>query len=126
VAAAGVGATLAATAAGVAALGFVVHTALQQMRFHDGQVSAFAHAMLQNVRDHHQVHYITSFDGMMRKLRAHLVRNMRQRLGLDQSLGERDRLGKSLADVRMFQRDLLDALAGSGQTIDLFGTGQAA
>lgn len=126
VAAAGVGATLAATAAGVAALGFVVHTALQQMRFHDGQVSAFAHAMLQNVRDHHQVHYITSFDDMMRKLRAHLVRNMRQRLGLDQSLGERDRLGKALADVRMFQRDLLDALAGSGQTIDLFGTGQAA
>lgn len=125
-AAAGVGATLAATAAGVAALGFVVHTALQQMRFHDGQVSAFAHAMLQNLRDHHQVHYITNFDDMMRKLRAHLVRNMRQRLGLDQRLGERDRLGKSLADVRMFQRDLLDALAGSGQTIDLFGTGQPA
>lgn len=125
-AAASVGATLVATAAGVAALGFVVHTALQQMRCHDGQVSAFAHAMLQNLRDHHQVHYITSYDEMMRKLRAHLVRNMRQRLGLDQRLGERDRLGKSLADVRMFQRDLLDALAGSGQTIDLFGTGQAA
>lgn len=125
-AAAGIGATLATSVAGVAALGFVVHTALQQMRFHDGQVSAFAHAMLQNLRDHHEVHYLTHFDDMMRKLRSHLVRNMRQRLGLDQRLGERDRLGKALADVRMLQRDLLDALAGSGQTTDLFATGQAA
>lgn len=125
-AAAGVGTALATSVAGVAALGFVMHTALQQMRFHDGQVSALGHAMLQNLRDHHQVHYLTHFDDMMRKLRSHLVRNMRQRLGLDQRLGERDRLGKALADVRMLQRDLLDALAGSGQTTDLFLTGQAA
>jgi len=125
-AAAGIGATLATSAAGVVALGLVMHTALQQMRFHDGQVSAFGHAMLQNLRDHHQVHYLTHYDDMMRKLRSHLMRNMRQRLGLDQRLGERDRLGKALADVRMLQRDLLDALAGSGQTTDLFVRAQVA
>lgn len=118
-AAAGAGA-VAAAAVGVVAIGFIAHTAIQEVRRHDSAVRHVSQAMLDNIRDHHMVHFMTRFDELMRHLRRHLESSLRRRYRLDQRLMEHDRLACALADTRTFQRDLLDALSRSGQALTLF------
>jgi len=122
----------AATAAGLTvggavvaaiAIGYLAHSALQETRRHDGQVRTLANSMLQHTRDHHQAHFAARYDELMNTMRSHLKQGLRRRYGLDTHLMEQDRLQKALADVRVFQQDLLSQLASSGHTIALLGTG---
>ena len=62
------------------------------------------------------------FDSMMDQVRSQLVQRLRERYRLEESLMEQDRLAKALADARALQRDLLDELGRSGQTLMLFNT----
>lgn len=133
-AAAGGGATTAAGAAGMTvggavaaaiAIGYLAHSALQEVRRYDGQVRALANSMLQHTRDHHQVHFAARYDELMNTMRGHLKQGLRRRYALDQRLMEQDRLQKALADVKVLQRDLLSQLASSGQTLALFDTAAA-
>lgn len=116
---AGAGA-VAAAAVGVVAIGFIAHSAVREVRRHDNEVRQVTQAMLDNIHDQHMVHFMTRFDDLMRQLRRHLESSMRRRYLLDVRLMEHDRLACALADTRTFQRDLLDALSRSGQSLTLF------
>lgn len=114
---AAVGSTVASAVAGVIAVGYLVHAALQEVQRHDGKVSALAHTMLLNIRDHHLVHFEAHFDDLMRQLRRHLDQSLRRRYGLDRRLMLQDRLAKALADVDSLNHDLIELLRRSGQTL---------
>jgi hypothetical protein len=81
--------------------------------------------MLQNIRDHHQVHFLARYDELMATMRYQLQQGLRSRCSMDRALMEQDRLQKALADVRVLQQDLLSQLASSGQTLALFDTAAA-
>lgn len=119
------GLTVGGAVAGAIAIGYLAHSALQEVRRHDGHVRALANSMLQHTRDHHHVHFAARYDELMNTVRSHLKQGLRRRYGLDQRLMEQDRLAKALADVRILQRDLLSQLAQSGQTLALFDTAAA-
>jgi hypothetical protein len=122
---AGAGAGAAASAvgaavAGVVTVGVLFKLALDEVRRHDRLVSAFAHDALQGIRDQHVQHFVSHFDRLMAGLRARLKLSLQRRYGLNQRLMEQDRLSKALADVRMYQRDLLEEIARAGLAVDVF------
>jgi len=119
------GITVGGAVAAAIAIGYLAHSALQEVRRYDGQVRALANSMLQHTRDHHQVHFAARYDELMNTMRSHLKQGLRSRYGLDQRLMEQDRLQKALADVRVLQQDLLSQLANSGHTLALFDTAAA-
>jgi len=121
-AAGGVVSAIGATVASVVTVGFLVHTAIREVRQHDRQVSAFAFDALQGIKDRHQLHFLTQFDQLMGHLRERLRDGLHRRFHLDQTLMEQDRLCKALADARLFRRDLLDEIARSGQSIDMLAS----
>jgi hypothetical protein len=114
------GLTVGGAVAAVVAIGFIAHSAMQEVKRYDTQVRSLANNMLQNTREHHQVHFSARYDELMATVRSHLKQGLRRRYGLDQRLMEQDRLAKALADVRVLQRDLLSQLSQSGQTLALF------
>ncbi len=109
-----------AAVVGVVAVGYLVHSAMQAVHRHDAKGRAIAQELLLNIKDHHQRHFMRHFDSLMDQVRSHLVQRLRERHRLDESLMEQDRLAKALADARALQRDLLDELGRSGQTLMLF------
>jgi hypothetical protein len=119
------GMTVGGAVAAAIAIGYLAHSALQEVRRYDGQVRALANSMLQHTRDHHQVHFAARYDELMATMRSHLTQGLRSRYGLDQRLVEHDRLQKALADVKVLQQDMLSQLAGSGHTLALFDTAEA-
>lgn len=119
-AAGGAALTVGGAVAAVVAIGYLAHSAVQEVKRYDGQVRALANNMLQNTREHHQVHFGARYDELMNAVRSHLRDGLRRRYGLDQRLMEQDRLAKALADVRVLQRDLLSQLSQSGQSLALF------
>lgn len=121
----GTATTVALSVAAVVAIGFLAHSALRQVQHHDTEVSIVAKAMLLKIKDQHLSHFMSHFEGLMRKLRSHMQQSLEQRYALDQTLMEKDRLAKALADIRVLQRDLLSELARSGQALQIFG-GRAA
>lgn len=116
------GMTVGGAVAAAIAIGYLAHSALQEVRRYDGQVNALANGMLQHTRDHHDAHFAARYDEMMATMRSHLIQGLRSRYGLDQRLVEHDRLHKALADVKVLQQDILSQLAGSGHTLAPFDT----
>lgn len=126
------GATMGAGAAAPAALALantvsmaigvtiLVTMVLNEVRRHDRAVSSYAHEALGRIVDRHVVHFNDAFDEVMNHLRERLSGRLRSRFHLDQRLMEQDRLAKALADVKLYQRDLIEAIGRSGQTIGLF------
>lgn len=119
------GMTVGGAVAAAIAIGYLAHSALQEVRRYDGQVRTLANSMLQHTRDHYQVHFAARYDELMNTMRSHLKQGLRRRYGMDQRLMEQDRLQKALADVRVLQQDLLSQLSNSGQTLALFDTSAA-
>ncbi|NHZ42136.1 hypothetical protein [Massilia aquatica] len=119
------GLTIGGAVAGAIAIGYLAHSALQEVRRHDGQVRGLAESMMQHIRDHHQVHFGARYDDLMSTMRSHLKDGLRRRYGMDLRLEQQDRLQKALADVRVLQQDLLSQLASSGHTLALFDTAAA-
>lgn len=111
-----------AAVVGVVAVGYLVHSAIQTVQRHDAKGRVIAHQLLLNIKDQHQRHFMRHFDSMMDQVRSQLVQRLRERYRLEESLMEQDRLAKALADARALQRDLLDELGRSGQTLMLFNT----
>lgn len=124
-AAAATAATVMQAVAGLVAVGYLVHLALREVRNHDKEVRAHAYRMLANISDRHFAHFTSHFDTLMNQLRMHLKRQFSRRYGLDAHLMEQDRLAKALADVRTAQRELLDELGRSGQTLEIFESATA-
>jgi signal recognition particle receptor subunit beta len=114
------GMTIGGAVTAVVAIGYLAHSALQEVRRYDGQVRGLANSMLQNTRDHHLLHFTARFEQVMDLVRARLREGLRQRYGLDQRLVHQDRLAKALADVFTLQQELLSHLAASGRTLALF------
>lgn len=114
VSAAATASVVAATVVAVVTVAYVAHTALREMRNHDVQVGAAAHAMLANIRTHQERHFEERFDALMGTLRRDLVTALRARFGLDTRLTDNDRLEKAIADVYALQRDALRKLSTSG------------
>ncbi len=105
---------------GVVAVGYLVHSAMRQVRLHDSKAIQATRTMLRGIRDHHQVHFMAHYDDMMKRLRTRLHQALRTRFHLDELLMEQDRLAKSLADVRALRRDLLHQIERTGQSLPLF------
>ncbi|HJV74790.1 MAG TPA: hypothetical protein VJ654_11250 [Noviherbaspirillum sp.] len=114
------GMTIGGAVAATVAIGYLAHSALQEVRRHDGQVRTLANNMLHNTSDYHLVHFTSRFDELMGLVRTHLRDGLRRRYGLDQRLMFQDRLAKAMADVRVLQQDLLSQLAASGHSLALF------
>lgn len=104
---------------GAVAVGYLTHSALQQVRLHDVKAAQAADTMLRSIRDHHLVHFLQHYDDMMAKIRAHLLQALRSRYRMDELLVGQDRLARALADVRSLQSDLLHQLARTGQSLTL-------
>jgi hypothetical protein len=111
---------------GVVAVGYLVYSAMREVRSHDEKARVVAYQMLLNIKDHHYSHFMTHFDSLMSLVRSRLRQALRERYRLDETLMEQDRLAKAIADVRALQRDLLDELGRSGQTVLLFNVGDTA
>jgi hypothetical protein len=109
-----------AAVVGVVAVGYLTYSALRATRLHDENARVVAHAMLTNVKEHHHRHFMRHFNQLMDQLRNRLRQSLRERYRLDEYLMEKDRLAKSIADVRAHQRDLLDHIGRSGRTLALF------
>jgi hypothetical protein len=119
------GLSIGSAVVGVIAIGYLTHSALQQVRRHDGEVRSLSKNMLQHACDHHQAHFAARYDELMTTMRSYLHHALRARYGLDGRLMEQDRLQKALADVRVIRQDILSHLASSGHTMALFGNGAA-
>jgi len=119
------GMTIGGAVAAAVAIGYLAHSAMQEVKRYDTQVRGLANSMLQNTRDHHQAHFAARYDELMDTMRTHLKQGLRQRYGLDQRLMQQDRLQKALADVKVLQQDLLSQLSNSGKTLALFDTAAA-
>jgi hypothetical protein len=117
----GTASTVALSVAAVVAIGFLAHSALRQVQHHDKEVKAMAENMLMKISDQHLTHFMSHFNDLMRDLRSHMHQSLRHRYALDQTLMEKDRLAKALADIHVLQRDILGELARSAQTLQLFG-----
>lgn len=114
------GLTIGGAVAATVAIGYLAHSALREVRHHEGQVRELARRMLQHTCDRHQMHFSTRFDDLMAALRMRLADGLRQRHGLDSHLVEQERLAKALVDVRTLQQDLLSQLDASGRALLLF------
>jgi hypothetical protein len=108
-----------AAVVGSVAVGYLAHSALQQVRLNDLKAAQAADTMLRSIRDHHLVHFLQHYDDMMAKIRAHLLQALRSRYRLDELLVGQDRLARALADVRSLQSDLLHQLERTGQSLTL-------
>lgn len=109
-----------AAVVGTVAVGYLVYSAMREIRQQDVKARGRAQQMLWNIKDHHSRHFLIHFDDLMNKARERLREALRQRYHLDESLMEKDRLAKALSDVRALQRDLLHELGRSGHTVGLF------
>lgn len=111
------GVSVAGAVVGVVAVGYLAHSALQEVRRHDGLVRSVAQQMLASISDHHQAHFLSHFNQLMSELRQHLQQRLRSRYKLDEQLMTHDRLAKALADVSGGRLDLLEQLALSGRSL---------
>jgi hypothetical protein len=114
----GVGAAVVA----LVTVGYLTYSAMREARQHDENALVAFQLLLRNIRDRHQEHFMHHFDDLMGKLRDRLRQAFRERYHLDQTLMEKDRLAKALADVRVLRRDLLDELGRSGRSLSIFLT----
>ncbi len=105
---------------------FLAHSVLQQVRQYDLRVSGVASAMIENIRDHWEIHLMAHYDQVMATIRRQLVTGLRRRYDLDQALVHQDRFAKAMADVRVLRRELLECIAQSGHALDMLtNTGDA-
>lgn len=111
---------------GAVAVGYLVYSAMSAARVHDSKARVAAHAMLLNIRDHHLRHFGHQFDQLMDQMRLRLRQALRERFRLHETLMEKDRLAKAIADVRALQRDILEQIGSSGATLSLFRPDAAA
>jgi len=125
-AAAGAVTGVGAAVVGLVAVGYLTYSAMCETRQHDENALVAFQLLLRNIRDWHQEHFMHHFDDLMNKLRERLQQALRERYHLDQTLMEKDRLAKVLADVRVLRRDLLDELGRSGRSLSIFLTASEA
>lgn len=115
-----------AAVVGVVAVGYLTYSAMRATRMHDEQARVMAHSMLMSIKEHHQHHFMHHFNYLMTQVRARLRQSLRERYRLNESLMEKDRLAVSIGAVRSLQRELLDHIGRSGQTLALFDVEEAA
>ncbi|AHB08193.1 hypothetical protein U875_00760 [Pandoraea pnomenusa 3kgm] len=109
-----------AVVATAATVGFLVYAGMREVRQYDNQVRSYAYAALQGIQDLHERHFMSHFDDLMGHLRARLSEGLRRRFKLDEALMRQDRLAKAIADAKQYRLDLLDEIARSGKTLDIY------
>ncbi|MES2899530.1 MAG: hypothetical protein V4723_07365 [Pseudomonadota bacterium] len=109
-----------AAVVGVVAVGYLAYSAVRATRAHDDRGRVMAHAMLMSLKEQHFSHFMSHYKQLMGQLRARLRQSLRERYRLNETLLEKDRLSVSLGQVRSLQRDLLDHIGRSGQTLSIF------
>jgi energy-coupling factor transporter ATP-binding protein EcfA2 len=115
-----------AAVATAATVGFLVHAGIREVRQYDHQVRAYGYEALQGIREQHHLHFMKSFDQLMARVRERLEEGLRRRYHVDRTLMHQDRLAKAIAEVRTHRLDLLDAIARSGKTLEIYHGVQAA
>lgn len=109
-----------AAVVGAVAVGYLAYSAISAARTYDAKARVAAHAMLLNIRDHHQRHFVHQFDQLMEQMRNRMRQALRERFRLHEGLMEKDHLAKAMADVRALQRDMLEEIGNSGAALSLF------
>jgi signal recognition particle receptor subunit beta len=109
-----------AVVATAATVGFLVYAGMREVRQYDNQVRSYAYAALQGIQDLHVRHFMSHFDDLMGHLRDRLSEGLRRRFKLDEVLMRQDRLAKAIADAKQYRLDLLDEIARSGKTLDIY------
>ena len=109
-----------AVVATAATVGFLVYAGMREVRQYDNQVRSYAFAALQGIQDLHERHFMSHFDDLMGHLRDRLSEGLRRRFKLDQALMRQDHLAKAIADAKQYRLDLLDEIARSGKTLDIY------
>ncbi|WP_175107491.1 hypothetical protein [Pararobbsia alpina] len=109
-----------AAVATAATVGFLVYAGMREVRQYDNQVRSYAYAALQGIQDLHQRYFMSHFDDLIAHLRERLTEGLRRRFKLDSVLMRQDRLAKSIADAKQYRLDLLDEIARSGRTLDIY------
>lgn len=117
--------TVASAVVGVVAVAYLAHSALQEVRRHDGRVRSIAHDMLRSIADGHQVHFMERVDEVLNRVRNRLAQQLRRRYNLDEKLMTQDRLAKALSDVESRRRELLEEIARSGASVNWFSESPA-
>lgn len=112
--------TIGAVVATAATVGFLVYAGMREVRQYDNQVRSYAYAALQGIQDLHERHFMSHFDDLMGHLRDRLSEGLRRRFNLDEVLMRQDRLAKAIADAKQYRLDLLDEIARSGKTLDIY------
>lgn len=115
-----------AAVVGVVAVGYLTYSAMRATRMHDERARVVAHSMLTSIKEHYQHHFMHHFNHLMTRVRARLQQSLRERYRLNESLMEKDRLAVSIGNVRSLQRELLNHIGRSGQTLALFDAEEAA
>lgn len=115
-----------AAVVGVVAVGYLTYSAMRATRMHDERARVMAHSMLMSIKEHYQRHFMHHFNHLMAQVRARLRQSLRERYRLNETLMEKDRLAVSIGNVRSLQRELLNHIGRSGQTLALFDVEEAA
>ena len=90
------------------------------MRKIEKKASDQAHSMLLNVHDLHIAHLQKQFDNTMRVARTRIKETIRARYRMDETLMQKDRLTKAIADVKAITGDLRYELDAGATGLQLF------
>jgi hypothetical protein len=110
---AGAGASLALSAAGVLAVGFLAYGVVDHLQRLDAANRGYIATVLGAIRDAHYQRYQDVFEELMGRLRDTLEARLNLRYRLDEHLGARDGLMRALAEVRSVRTDMLEAIRGN-------------
>lgn len=119
VGAAGAAAGVATAVVGVLAVVYLVHAANKEVRSFDQQVRDHAHKTLLLYAEHTAVDFQDRLQDLFDVLRERLSDRVQQRYHLDQTLGRKDRVFRTLAALASKQEDFLAHIRGSGQDLGL-------
>jgi hypothetical protein len=109
----GAGASLALSAAGVLAVGFLAYGVVDHIQRLDAANRSYIVTVLGAMRDAHHQRYREVFEELMARLRDTLEARLNVRYRLDEDLGARDGLMRALAEVRSVRTDMLEAIRGN-------------
>ena len=111
---------LAIAATAVVASAYLTAKAVTGLRKIEKKASDQAHSMLLNVHDLHIAHLQKQFDNTMRVARTRIKETIRARYRMDETLMQKDRLTKAIADVKAITGDLRYELDAGATGLQLF------
>jgi hypothetical protein len=106
----GAAAGAAATAAAVVAVAFIAYSFINHIQQQDAAHRHFITVAVNSIRDQHLAKYTDLYDDLMLRIRETLEQRLMTRYRLDEEVGRRDTIVRTVAEVRALRADLLEAI----------------